>query len=373
MSTGFGSRVSGFARVAFVLLLAACGDATVLKPATYADLQGWNNDTQAEALAVFADSCRVLATRKNAYQSREEGPVGERQNWARVCDQAAQLQDPTDRDARRFFEANFTPVKVETEEKPTGLFTGYYEPILHGSLVRKPPYLTPVYGVPRDLRKPYFSRAEIEDGALKGRAKILLYVDDAIGLFFLQTQGSGKVRMTDGTTVGLQYAAQNGHEYVPIGRILKDQGELDAVSLQTIRDWLLTHPSRMREIMDQNPSYVFFKLSPGDEAAKGAIGLPLTKLRSLAIDDDRAAYGVPIWVDTTMTEFGRSTQLPLTRLFVSQDTGGALHGPHRGDIFFGRGEVEEWQAGHQNARGNVYWLLPTALAPAGAETPPEVP
>ena len=367
MRAGFGSRVwlrlsplrsgSGFGQLAFLLLLAACGDATVLKPATYADLQGWNNDAQAEALRLFTDSCGVLVNRDNAYRSREEGAVGARQDWARVCTQAAQLQDPTDLDARRFFEANFSPVKVETEEKPTGLFTGYYEPILHGSHVRKPPYLTPVYGVPRDLRKPYFSRAEIEDGALKGRARVLLYVDDAIGLFFLQTQGSGKVRMTDGTMVGLQYAAQNGYEYVPIGRILKDQGELDAVSLQTIRDWLLAHPTRMREIMDQNPSYVFFKLSPGDEAAKGAIGLPLTKLRSLAIDDDRAAYGVPTWVDTTLTEFGRSTQLPLQRLFVSQDTGGALHGPHRGDIFFGSGAQAGARAGAMAHPGRMWVLL----------------
>ncbi|MFM9890446.1 MAG: murein transglycosylase A [Rickettsiales bacterium] len=367
------SRVSGCGQLAILLLLTACGDATVLKPANYADLQGWDNDAQGEAFTLFVDSCRVLATRKNAYQTREEGAVGERQNWMRACDKAAQMEAPSDTQARAFFEANFKPVKVETEEKPTGLFTGYYEPILHGSRTRQGRFRTPVYGVPRDLRKPYFSRAEIEDGALKNRAKVLLYVDDPIGLFFLQTQGSGKVQLTDGSTIGLQYAAQNGYEYVPIGRILKEQDELEAVSLQTIRDWLLSHPNRMREIMDQNPSYVFFKLSPGDEAAKGAIGLPLTKLRSLAIDDDRAAYGVPTWVETTMTEFARSTQLPLQRLFVSQDTGGALHSPHRGDVFFGRGEVEEWQAGHQNARGNVYWLLPTAPAPAGAEAMPEVP
>jgi membrane-bound lytic murein transglycosylase A len=148
--------------------------------------------------------------------------------------------------------------------------------------------------------------------------------------------------------------------------------------MQTIRDWLIAHPQRQREIMDQNESYVFFKLSPGNEMAKGAIGLPLTKLRSVAIDDDRAAYGVPTYIDTTIMDYASRSAVPLQRLFVSQDTGGALHGPHRGDLFFGRGTAEEWQAGHQNARGNAYWLVPSAPAaptelPAPAIEPPVEP
>lgn len=353
-----------------LLTLTACGDATVIKPATYADLSGWNSDAHAEAFGLFVDSCHVLAARENAYRSKEEGAVGRRENWARACSAADALPQPTNDEARRFFEANFQPVKVETEARPTGLFTGYYEPLLHGARTRHGRFTTPVYGVPEEAQYRHLSRAEIEDGKLRGHARVLLYVDDPIMLFFLQTQGSGKVRLDTGELVGLQYAAQNGYDYVPIGRILKDAGELETVSLQTIRDWLLAHRSRMREIMDQNASYVFFKLAPGDVAAKGAIGLSLTKLRSLAIDDDRAAYGVPIWVDTTLSEYQTGRQQPLQRLFVAQDTGGALHGPHRGDLFFGRGEIEEWQAGHQNARGNVYWLLPGERpAPASAPTP----
>ncbi len=351
--------------LALMLLLTACGggDATKITPTTYSTLDGWGNDNHAAAYKLFADSCVASASRAKAYTSKEEGPIGVRQNWERVCGMAELQPAPGDALARQFFEQNFTPYKVETEAKPTGTLTGYYEPIINGSRTKQAPYLTPVYGVPSDLgsRKPYYSREEIESGAIRGRAPVLLYVDDPVMLFFLHIQGSGKVRLPDGSLIGLQYAGQNGQKFVPIGRVLKESGELSDVSMQGIRDWLHAHSvSERNALMNQNPSFVFFKLAPGDEMAKGALGLPLTPLRSLAIDDDRAAYGVPTWLDTTITAYGSGVQMPFKRLFVSQDTGGALHSPHRGDIFFGRGVQEEWQAGHQNAQGNVYWLLPIA-------------
>jgi membrane-bound lytic murein transglycosylase A len=348
------------APLVLLLTLTACGDATKIIPTAYSNLDGWGSDSHATAFKVFADSCTVNATRKNAYQSKAEGPVGVRENWQHVCRVASDLGQPSDDEARQFFERNFSPYKVETESKSTGLHTGYYEPLLNGSKTRGAPYLTPVHGVPADLgsRKPYYSRAEILAGA--GNPPVLLYVDDPVMLFFLHIQGSGKVRLTDGSMVGLQYAAQNGYSYVPIGRILKERGDLPHPSMQGIRDWLRANPDQADEVMNTNPSYVFFKLSAGDEYAKGALGIPLTPLRSIAVDDDRAAYGVPTYLDTTMTEFNSSRQVPLKRLFVSQDTGGALKGPGRADIFFGRGEVEEWQAGHQNQQGKTYWLLPVA-------------
>ncbi|MFZ4540854.1 MAG: murein transglycosylase A [Rickettsiales bacterium] len=343
-----------------VMLVTACGgDATKLTPTTYSALNGWQDDQVSEAFKVFADSCVANASRKNAYQSKEEGPIGVKQNWNRVCNMATSVGQPNDAQARQFFENNFTPYKVETESKSTGTDTGYYEPILRGSRTRVAPYLTPVHGVPSNLGGRKYSRAEILSGALGNRAPILLYVDDPIMLFFLHIQGSGKVRLSDGSLVGLQYAGQNGYSFVPIGRILKKRGELPQPSMQGIRDWLRAHPDQADEVMNTNPSYVFFKLSPGDQMAKGALGIPLTPLRSIAIDDDRATYGVPTYIDTSVTRYPTGGQTPLRRLFVSQDTGGALKGPARADIFFGRGEVEEWQAGHQNAQGNTFWLLPT--------------
>lgn len=348
--------------LSLLLSLAACGDATKITPTRYSKLAGWGSDQHAAAYKLFTDSCAVNAPRTRAWQAKNEGPVGVRSHWDRVCTMAAETPEPSDEAARQFFERYFTPYKVETESKPKGTLTGYYEPILNGSRTRKAPYLTPVYGMPKDLgeRKPYFTRAEIEAGALKNRAPVLLYVEDPVMLFFLHIQGSGKVRLPDGSLIGLQYAGQNGQSFVPIGRVLKDRGELPAPSMQGIRDWLYAHPRDRDDVMNLNPSYVFFKLSPGNEMAKGAQGLPLTPLRSLAVDNDRAAYGVPTWIDTYVSEYLTGKQVPLQRLMVSQDTGGAIHGPHRGDIFFGRGEREEWQAGHQNAQGNVYWLLPVA-------------
>ena len=345
------------------LTLTACGDPTVIKPAHYQDISGWRDDSMAAPFALFVDSCHANEKRDRAWASKKEGPVGVRENWERACAAADQLGQPTDAQARQFFESYFAPYKIETEAQSKGQITGYYEPILRGSRTRKAPYLTPVYGVPSDLHKPYLSREEIVRGDIKGRAKVLLYVDDPVALFFLHIQGSGKVKLTDGSMVGLQYAAQNGYSYVPIGKLMKDRGYINDISLQSIRDWLKANPEQRDEVMNQNPSYVFFKFGPGDRAAKGALGLPLTALRSIAIDDDRAAYGVPTFIDTTKMQYGQSGPVPLKRLFVSQDTGGALHGPARADLFYGQGPAAEFEAGHQNTRANVYWLLPLAEGP----------
>ncbi len=345
--------------IALLLALAACGDATKIIPTQYSKLDGWDADAHAGAYKVFIESCIANQTRPKAWLSKQEGPVGVSDYWQRVCSKAEENPQPSNERARAFFEENFTPYKIETESKPKGVHTGYYEPILKGSLKKHAPYLTPVYGMPEEAYR-RFTREEIEAGALKGHAPVLLYVEDPVMLFFLHIQGSGKIRLPNGELIGLQYAGQNGQQFVPIGRAMKEQGILTEVSMQGIRDWLHQHPSERDALMNTNPSFVYFKLSPGNEMAKGALGLPLTPLRSIAVDDDRAAYGVPTFLDTYITEFQSGRQLPLKRLMVSQDTGGALHGPHRADIFFGRGEVEEWQAGHQNAKGNVYWLLPVA-------------
>lgn len=368
-----------FAAIA-LLFLAACGgtDETVLEPVEFSDLPGWQHDQHADALKVFNDSCAVNKRRANGWKTKLGEPVGDYNSWVAVCDRAAQLfvpkEDPmtplvdegmlpplpvgpTNDEARQFFERHFQPVRVMTGRESKGLLTGYYEPMLHGAAKRGGPYQTPVYGVPAGKKD--FSRAEIEAGALNGKAPVLLYVEDPVMLFFLHIQGSGKVQMDDGSIIGLQYAGQNGHQYVAIGKPMKEMGMLQEVTLQTIRDWLHQHPGApAQEVMNLNPSYIYFKLSPGEEYAKGALGIPLTPLRSVAIDDDRATYGVPTYIATTRVNQHMGYTEKLRRLMVSQDTGGALHGPHRGDIFFGRGDAEEWSAGHQNARGKVYWLLP---------------
>ena len=334
----------------------------------YADMPGWGADRHARAFAIFAETCGVNARRGNNYTTKTGVHYADANAWRNACNAAAHLQGPTDEEARQYFESHFTPYRAVTSASQTGLTTGYYEPLLHGSRTQSPRYNVPVYGVPYNFRKPTFSRASIEGGALKGKAPVLLYVDDPVMLFFLHIQGSGKVRMDDGSMMGLQYAQQNGHAYVPIGRVLKERGYLETVSMQTIRDWLRANPSQAASIMNENPSYIFFKLIPGDAYAKGALGVSLTPGRSIAVDDDRVPYGSLVFMATKITNPGELFRESYRRLMVAQDTGGAIIGPIRYDIFFGRGQRAEWRAGHQNTPAKIYWLLPkgttAALDPA---------
>jgi len=341
-----------------------------LTQVAYTDLPGWEFDRHARAFAPFAESCRVNARRAGYFESKTGVTYGDAAGWRHACDAAMHLQNPTDDEAKRFFETYFTPFRAVTGASQKGLTTGYYEPLLHGSMTKTAEYNVPVYGVPYHLRKPSFSRAQIERGALKGKAPVLLYVNDRVMLFFLQIQGSGKVRLADGRMVGLQYAAQNGHGYVPIGRVLKERGELETVTMQTIRDWLKQNPLKADEVMNQNPSYIFFKLASGEQYAKGALGVPLTPSRSIAVDDDRVPYGLPVYLDTKINDPKHLFAQRFRKLTVAQDTGGAILGPIRYDIFFGRGMRAEWKAGHQNTKARVYWLLPSNAAQAGVDLDP---
>jgi membrane-bound lytic murein transglycosylase A len=210
--------------------------------------------------------------------------------------------------------------------------------------------------------KPYETRQEIDAGRLSGRDLELLWVDDPLDAFFLHIQGSGRVRLADGETVRVGYAGQNGQPYVAIGRLLAERGALrrDEVSLQSIRDWLAAHPAEAAEVLAANPSYVFFRLLEGDGPI-GAHGVALTPGRSLAVDPSFVPLGVPVWLDTTDPLDERR---PLRRLMMAQDTGGAIRGAIRGDVFWGAGEEAKARAGRMRSRGRYYLLLPRAAAEA---------
>ena len=269
------------------------------------------------------------------------------------------------------------------------MVTGYYEPLLTGSRTRKGAFRHAVYGAPPDLLTidlgdvrpdlkgqrlrgridgnrvvPYFSRADIESGrgAMAGRE--LLYVDDAIDLFFLQIQGSGRVKLDTGETVRLNYADQNGHAYRSIGRTLIDRGELrlDQASMQGIKAWALANPAKLNELLNTNPSYVFFReiKLDGEAGPPGALGVPLTAGRSIAIDPAFVPLGAPVWLVTTFP----NTSRPLERLMLAQDTGGAIRGPQRADFFWGFGDEAGREAGRMRQSGEL-WLL----WPNGAELP----
>jgi membrane-bound lytic murein transglycosylase A len=394
------------ALLALVLVsgLAACGaepEAPVvppepllrLQPIAFDEIEGWQQDDPGAALAAFRRSCARLATRPDAQRMAGDPAMaplaGTLQAWRGVCAAAADPASPDQ--ARAFFEDWFQPYLVTDRDQALGLFTGYYEPLLHGSRRFGGAYTVPLYRAPDDLIRvdlgrfkpelagqaiagrvagsqfvPYFARAEIDDGALDGRGLELVWVDDPIARFFLQIQGSGQVQLDDGARIRIGYADQNGHQYRAIGRDLVALGAmpLEEVSLQSIRDWLIAHPEQADAIMARNASYVFFDERPELDPADGPIGaqgVPLTAGRSLAVDRRYIPLGVPVWLETTAP--WPEGEGPLRRLLVAQDTGGAIKGPVRGDVFWGTGARAEAIAGRMRSQGRYVVLLPKAAIP----------
>ena len=365
-------------------------DRLVLAPSSFAELADWPADDLSQALPALLGSC-IGSPKEGSGLGLGTILAAHPDVWRDLCRQAAMLPAGDAAAMRRFLEANFSPWRVTNHGEPDGLFTGYYEPELQGARRKKPPFVHPVYLAPhdqlvvdlgdfkRDLAgrkitgmmrggtfRPYWDRAEIERGALAGRGLEMLWVDDPVALFFLQIQGSGRVVLADGTIVRIGYAGQNGHDYTAIGKVLVERGELtrDEVSLQSIRHWLRAHPDQADEVMRANRSYVFFRVLPG--APVGAAGVELTPGRSLAVDTRFLPFGLPLWLESTvpaLPETGRSEEVPLRRLVVPQDRGGAIKGPVRGDLFWGAGAEAEAIAGRMKQPGRLWLLWPKALPP----------
>lgn len=367
------------------------GDRLILERAKLADLPGWGDDDPRPALAAFRLTCGPILRGDQGRAVGPDGRFGTRADWAPVC-RAAAAVDADDLDAvRRFFAGAFTVWQARDDNPDDDLFTGYFEPELAGSqtaaagypviLYKRPPDLIDVdLGAFRESLKgeriagrvengklvPYADRASIEDGALAARAEPLIHLADPVDAFFLHIQGSGLVVLPDGTRTRVGYDGTNGHPYYAIGRWLIAEGEVpkEKMSLQAIRAWLAANPERRREVMDKNPSYVFFRRLTGDGPV-GAAGVMLTAGRSLAVDRRHLPLGAPVWVDVAY----RSESGPaLRRLMVTQDTGGAIRGPVRADVFWGAGAPAEALAGPMAAKGRYWLLLPTGIEPG--RTPP---
>lgn len=367
--------------------------AMTLSPVGFDRLPGWANDRQSEALAAFRAGCSSLAGRSALGGDGDAARLGgSPAAWRTACDVARTVPVHDDAAARAFFEANFQPYSIAGNGSSQGLFTGYYEPEVRGSTVRGSAYQTPLLSRPGDIVTadlgafsddlkgktvsgrieggrfiPYFDRAAISDGALRGRGLELLWLADPVDAFFLEIQGSGRVSLPDGSVIRVNFAGANGRPYVPIGRVLIQQGDIarEQVSLQTIRAWLAAHPAQARAVMDQNPSYVFFRELRGataDQGPPGSLGANLTPGRSLAVDRSYLPLGAPVWLDTTDPVDGSS----MRRLMVAQDTGGAIKGPVRGDVFWGWGRDAENRAGLMKSQGSSYILLPRGGAFAAA-------
>jgi membrane-bound lytic murein transglycosylase A len=301
-------------------------------------LDGWMDDDHLAALSTFLQTCDLI----------------DQPDWEPICALAADV--PKDSaSARSFFELFFKPVVIGT---PPALFTGYYEPELDGSPVRTGRFQYPIYRRPPELTDGvvYHTRAAIEGGAIAGRGLELAWLDDPVDVYFLQVQGSGRIRMTDGSVMRVGYAGRNGHAYRSVGQEMVRRGThtMDQVSAPEIANYVRTNPGTGRDLLDTNPSYVFFRkigtLSPEDGPI-GAMGRSITTLRSVAIDPDFTALGTPVWVE-------KDGRAPIRSLMVAQDTGGAIKGMQRADIFYGTGAGAGKAAGTVKDGGRMILLLP---------------
>jgi membrane-bound lytic murein transglycosylase A len=378
-----------------LLLLSACAEKPekpapllTLAAVEFATLPGWAADDQSQALPALLRSCGRLEKQPADRPVGPDGIAGTVADWLAPCQIAKSLPAGDKAAARRFFEGEFQPFRVADRDEPEGLFTGYYEPELEGARAPDATHTVPLYRRPEDLvtvnlgdfradlkgdsiagrvidgaLKPYYSFQEIDEGALKGRNLELVWVTDPIDAFFLHIQGSGLIRFADGSMMQVGYAAKNGRPFVAIGRTLLDQGELEKVqvSTQSIKSWLRAHPDRAASIMYMNPSYIFYREIKGDGPI-GAQGVALTAGRSLAVDTKLMPLGAPIWLDTSWPAGTPEASQSLQRLMVTQDTGGAIKGAVRGDIFFGSGEQALDYAGRMKQPGRYYLLLPRSVA-----------
>ncbi|HSD97228.1 MAG TPA: murein transglycosylase A [Sulfuricaulis sp.] len=341
-------------------------------PVPWSALPGWREDRLAQTWPALLNNCRKMPARDS--------------RWQALCADAALFPDPDDDTARAFFETRFIAHEVVADNGAgDGLITGYYEPLVHGSLVKTGRFRYPLYGRPDDLVTvelgelypelkgkrlrgrltgqrvvPYYSRAEIGKGKHPSQDNVIAWVDDQVALFFLEIQGSGRVQLPDGRLLHVGYADQNGYPYVAIGRTLVESGalKLEEATMPAIRAWLNANPDKAQAVLNSNPSYVFFTLREPDATGPvGALNVPLLPQRSIAVDPNYIPLGSPVWLDTALPD---SESRPYRRLEFAQDTGGAIRGPARADLFLGFGEIAERLAGAMRSRGRLYVLLPSA-------------
>lgn len=313
----------------------------------YSNLQNWQSDNHHEALSAFLNSCTTKIK-----LGKYEGIFGTKDDWLEACKNAS-----TTKNAEQFFSDNFAPYLVKSGADDKGLFTGYYIPTIKGSFRKNEQFQYPLYKYPAKLPS-IPSRKEISEGRLDAQDLELLYLQSPIERFFLHIQGSGNVILEDGSMIKVGFAGKNGLPYTSIGKILLQKGYIskDNSSADAIAQWLKNNPKQMQEIFNHNESYIFFKILTGNNIVGGQ-GVALTAQRSLAIDNNLIPYSVPIWLETEIPS-PTGSNLTFNRLMVSQDTGSAIKGSVRGDIFFGSGDEAKYLAGNMKSQGKYYMLLP---------------
>lgn len=363
--------------------MASSNSEMILQVTAFANIPGWLEDNNVKALEVFKRSYLEMKKTSHGFKrSAEFG--GTLEDWLSVPETALETTD-----ARKFFETHFVPFNVKDPVRPEGLFTGYYEPEAEGSLEQTDIYKVPIYRKPPELvalieadqntvglaygklkngrAEAFFTRQEVESGALAGRGLEIVWLKSWVDAFFIHIQGSGRIRLNDGRIIRLAYAAKNGHPYTGIGGVLLKRGVATprTMSMQVLREWMAAHPQEARALMWNNKSFIFFRDIDVPDSALGALGaqqVHLTPLRSLAVDRSIWMYGTPIWLDTTTPPESPIGSQPFRHLMVAQDTGTAIRGHIRGDVYWGWGEDAAQIAGNMKSPGRMTVLLPHALA-----------
>ncbi|WP_290576671.1 murein transglycosylase A [Ketobacter sp.] len=373
----------------FTLLVASCATtpktpSLTIAPSTFKALPGWGQDNLTSFTQAFNRSCTRIQKLNPAQPFSSIKEAGSNGQWQSICSQFKTVNADDPAALKQFFETHFKPYQITNNGDSKGLFTGYFEASLNGSRTPKAPYLTPLHQRPDDLimvqlgdfrsdlkgqriagrvingkLTPYETRKQITTDQWPHPDSVLLWVDDPVDAFFTQIQGSGVVEMDDGSEVRIGYAGHNGHPYYAIGRELIKMGVLskETVSMQSIRQWLDQNPDQAATIMNTNQSYVFFREVSG-AGPIGAEGIALTAQRSLAVDPSWLPYGLPLWVDIEPVP---ESDQPIRRLMIAQDTGGAIRGPVRGDVFWGHGEAAAAKAGKMNSQGRYWGLFPVGI------------
>lgn len=373
-------------------------------PLTWADVKGWSDDDHLAAYKTFRASCRSINAQVAAAESKVETKIEYKALGASLsepCRIVKSLELTDDARAKAFFEENFAPLRISRLGEPDGFVTGYYEPVLDGSRTQTDVYNVPVYRRPSNLfvrgykqdsvslpnkgpvyrkigrRKlvPYYDRGEIEDGKIAGRGLEIAWLKDPTDLLFAQIQGSARIKFDDGTTVRLNYDAYNGYPYTAVGRVLIERGIIpkEEMSMQKIREWMAQNPDGAKELRRQNRSYIFFRevnLSDKDEAV-GAQGIPLTAGRSIAVDKSLHVYGTPFFIEGELPIDSERAKTPFHRLMIAQDTGSAIIGPARADLYFGAGQEAGRVSGRLRHAMHFVMLVPKGVDPLarGARLP----
>lgn len=368
------------------------------EPVEWSTLDGWATDDHASAFATFLASCRAIGPKPRPGRDTTEMTEALRS----VCQRAVAAVPLDQDDARKFFEENFRPLRITKLGEPEGFLTGYYEPIIEGSrvptaeftapLLRRPPNLVaagrlklgavfPSKGITVGRRigrrkiVPYYDRGQIEDGALNGWRLEICWLRDPVDVQFAQIQGSARIRLADGATLRVNYDSHNGWPFTPIGRVLIERKQVsrEEVSMQRIREWLQANPDQSKDVRQQNKSYVFFRVTglANEDEAVGGQGVPLVPGRSIAIDRQLHVYGTPFFIEADLPLTNDRAATKFRRLVVGQDTGSAIVGPARADIYFGAGDEAAQMAGRIKNNGRFTLLLPRELDPveAGHHTP----